>query len=264
MADRACRYKDIAHRSLGAPVFAQGAEVPHVVASTKPVLPEVRDAVDALLAENPPVPDVTDYVITYSKSKNVMYYRVSLAAADPYTENFHIEDAIWWGSMDLVYNGNGYDAEYSESAIIDGSPKMAAPKMNGGSSSVRFPWAGGKNAMYGTRGVHGGAFGTSGMVAVDWVGGNDMGSNVMTDSIYASDSGTVDAVCEDGTSVGIRTYNSTTGEYFAYLHLTDNANLEEDHVFSRGAYIGALRHGSFDDTCGWADSRTITITSIGG
>jgi hypothetical protein len=73
--------------------------------------------------------------------------------------------------------------------------------------------------------------------------------------VYAVTAGVVDYVCSDSTTTLIRTYNSTTNDYFIYAHMLDNANLEMDHAFSAGALIGNLKYGSFDDTCGWAEQK---------
>jgi len=232
------------------PVNAQESG-PHVADSTIPVTAELRAAVDELLAANPPVATANNYVITYARYTGVGW-KVSVAAVtDPV--NWHIDEALWWGSMLVVFQDGNWKAQYY-SAVPNGGAKRASPRLAaGGGSYVRLPFQSGKSAMYGTRGVHGGFFGTPGAKAVDWVSGADFGANAANDSVYASDSGVVDQVCEDGTSVAIRTYNASSGDYFIYLHLNDNANLEMDHNFSRGATIGSLRHGSFNDDCGWAE-----------
>ena len=93
------------------------------------------------------------------------------------------------------------------------------------------------------------------MYAVDLVSGSDLGSSAANDAVYASDAGTVDYVCNDDTTVAVRTYNSTTGDYFIYAHLRDNAMLVLDREFSQGESIGQLKHGSFDDFCGWAEQK---------
>jgi hypothetical protein len=115
-----------------------------------------------------------------------------------------------------------------------------------------FPFASGTAAQYGPRGVHAAGYGTSGMQAVDLVGGDAMGSSAMPPKTFAADAGTIDYVCYDGTSIAVRTYNSTTGDYFIYAHMLSNASLVEGHAFTRGAFMGSLKYGTFDDTCGWA------------
>jgi hypothetical protein len=237
---------------------SQAQDVPHVVATTIPVNVDVRAAVDELLATNAPV-NVPDYVITYAKPRGVFNWRVSVAAADPYSPDWHIEDALWWGTMLLSASSNGgFRAEYSASAVRHGSAKLASlslPNLRlvGGSPHVSFPFTSGRSMMYGTSGIHNGTLGTVGMVAIDFMGGSNLGTNIAGDVIYASDVGVIDTVCQDSATVGIRTYDAVANEYFVYLNLLDNASLEEAHAFVKGDVIGSLKHGSFDDTCGHAD-----------
>jgi hypothetical protein len=123
----------------------------------------------------------------------------------------------------------------------------------GGGAYLVFPWQIGRTMMYGIRGIHGsGDYGTSGMYAVDFVGGDNLGSNVASNIVYAAASGEIDYVCDDGTALAVRTYNSATGEYLLYAHLLDNSNLTIGHGFSQGQAMGALKYGTFNDTCGWA------------
>jgi len=127
----------------------------------------------------------------------------------------------------------------------------------GGGSYVAFPWEAGKSTVYGPRGVHGtGDYGTSGLLAVDFVSGTGFGPSAANDGVYASDDGIVDYVCEDDTSSAIRTHNATTGDYFVYAHILANDNLDYDVEFAKGELIGSLKHGSFDDTCGWAQQNS--------
>ena len=111
--------------------------------------------------------------------------------------------------------------------------------------------------QYGPRGVHGeGDYGTSNMVAVDLIGGDTLGPGIAGPEVYASDAGTIDYVCNDGTTVAVRTYNSTTGDYFLYAHLLDNAGLTVGQPFDRGQLIGSLKYGTFGSQtsgCGWAE-----------
>ena len=110
--------------------------------------------------------------------------------------------------------------------------------------------------IYGPRAVHGsGDYGTSGMLAVDLVSGDDLGAGAAPPFAYASDTGTIDYICDDGTSVAVRTHNATTDDYFIYAHLLDNANLVIDQSFGRGELLGSIKYGTFDDDCGWAEQQ---------
>jgi hypothetical protein len=228
-----------------------------IVDTTYPLDTAVRDALDDWLAVSPPAP-VQYYAVTYSRvdGMDTLVSLVGLDIADPDDPwTLEGEQAVWIGSVRVRYNGEIvplYQPEQVNAFKVLARTIRAA----GGGSYVRFPWQAGKGVMYGPRGVHAAGYGTSGMVAVDLVGGSSIGSNIAGPGVYASDAGTVDYVCEDGTSVAIRTHNSSTGDYFIYAHLQDNANLELDHEFSAGASIGTLRYGSFDDSCGWADQQS--------
>jgi hypothetical protein len=94
------------------------------------------------------------------------------------------------------------------------------------------------------------------MRAVDLVSGDDLGGSAASSAVYASDAGTVDYVCDDGTSVAIRTHNTSTGDYFIYAHLLDNENLTMSHPFTQSEFLGSLKYGTFDDSCGWAEQAS--------
>jgi hypothetical protein len=105
--------------------------------------------------------------------------------------------------------------------------------------------------MYGLRGIHGsGDYGTSGMVAVDLVGGDTLGTNIAPPTVYASASGTISYICTDGTSVAVQVTNGT--DTFIYAHLVDNANLTIGHAVTKGVPFASITYGSYTDECGWA------------
>ena len=116
-----------------------------------------------------------------------------------------------------------------------------------------FPFR--NNAQYGPKGVHNAGYGTSGLVAVDLVGGDDMGVGIMPPNVYAADKGTVDYVCTDAIQTAVRTHNSATGDYFIYAHMRTNSSLVEGHSFAQGEMMGSLKYGTFDDTCGYASQN---------
>jgi hypothetical protein len=71
--------------------------------------------------------------------------------------------------------------------------------------------------------------------------------------VYAVATGQVDYVCQDRTTTLVRTANTTTDDYYIYAHLLDNATLVEGYTFTQGGLMGSLKHGTFDDNCGWAE-----------
>jgi hypothetical protein len=247
--------------TLAMPDVGVGAqEAARVVDTTIAVDPGIRSTVDAWLGANAPVP-FPYWAITYVEARGADTF-VSIVALDiPTPETvWHITDSndpVWMGS--LILHEDGSVELYSDGGASEqaNAVKLAMPSLApGGGSAYAFPWQSGGTLMYGPRGVHdaggGGAY-AAGMYAVDFVGGDDMGSGVASNRVYAVYTGTVDYVCEDDTTTLVRTENTETNDYFIYAHLLTNANLVMDHVFSRGALIGSVKYGTFDDSCGYAD-----------
>ena len=231
-------------------------EIPSVVTTTQPVDPYIRAMVDNWLASSAPVSNPY-WAITYvgDRGGSAFVSLVALNISNP-TDKWHVTDGeviAWMGS--IIVNADGSVELYSDGGASQarGGAKLAAPAQAGGGSSVRFPWQAGGTMMYGPSGVHtagGGSHGT-GFSAVDFVSGDDMGSGAASNQVYAVSTGTVDYVCTDSTTTMIRTGSGS--DYYIYAHLLTNANLAESHQFARGALIGNLKYGSFDDTCGWAE-----------
>ena len=235
------------------PVQAQSA-APYIIRSTKPMSDELRAALDAWLATEA-ASTAPYYIVTYLKDKP-LYTVVSLLGVDlpsPDADwNLSEDTALWMGTVKVLNDGSVLPLSFAQHA-----PKVARVlQAAGGGSYVAFPWQSGTSVIYGPRGVHGnGDYGTSGLLAVDFVSGTDLGQSMASDGVYASDAGTIDYVCADATSTAVRTHNTSTGDYFVYAHLQDNASLDYDVSFSKGQLIGNLVHGSFDDTCGWAQQN---------
>lgn len=229
-----------------------------IVNGSIPISTDLRTQLLAYLEATPPA-SVPYYAVTYVQQAQDSTYlslaALDLASADEvWTMETHDggkRQAVWAGTVQLFFTGGGQ--------LLDNFPEghahlAAMLPAAGGGSNVSFPFKAGKSMMYGPRGIHGsGDYGTSGMNAVDLVGGTALGSNVASATIYASAPGAVDYVCNDDTSVAIRTHDSSSGDYYVYAHLLNNANLEIGHVFAKGSTLGTLKSGSFNDTCGWAD-----------
>lgn len=245
------------------PHAAARAQAPavQVISGTVPISVELKDALETFLNAYPPSP-APFYAPTYLQELGT-YTVVSLAGLDlqspedPWQMETRADEprtVVWIGSVRVYPSGS---AELVSANITRPNlPKMATILLPGpgGSASIRLPFQTGKSMQYGPRLVHGlGDYGTSGMYAVDLVGGDSLGTNVASDTIFASAAGTVDYVCTDGTSVAIRTHNSSSDDTFVYAHLLSNSNLTMSHVFAANAMLGALKHGGFSDTCGWAE-----------
>jgi hypothetical protein len=232
------------------------AEPGEIIDTTTPISAELRDQLNTWLEVSPPAP-ARFYVVTFVQPNGDNTY-VSLAAIageePPLTWGLEDGSVVWIGSVIAHEDGSVSLYTNHRSAAV---PHLSMPSLApGGGSYVGFPWQAGKQMQYGPRAIHGsGDYGTSGMYAVDLVSGEDLGTGAAPPTVYASDTGTVDYVCDDADSTAIRTYNATKDDYFIYAHLEDNSGLAIDHVFSRGAPIGRLVYGSFGDPgegCGYA------------
>lgn len=240
------------------PVRAQSAVT---LITMHPMTTDVRSALESWLAVSAPV-DTPYYAETYIEQSGVDHF-VSLAALNISTadEEWHLTEiddtptkVLWIGSVRVKMNGI---IEPLFDPVVSSGGHTARPRMAGGGSYVMFPFDAGTFVIYGPLGIHGsGEYGTSGMVAVDLVSGDDYGGSAASDAVYASVAGTVDYVCDDGTAVAIRTHNGTTGDYFLYVHLLDNANLTMSHEFEQAEFIGTVKHGTFNDDCGGATQKS--------
>lgn len=227
-----------------------------IVDTTVPVDSAVRDALDDWLAADPPEASVSYYAVTYTQADGLDTL-VSLAGLDignPDDEWRLLENGVWTGTVRVAYNGQ-VSPLIPAQAYTPGVKVLASAAAQQGIAYVLFPFERGKGMVYGTNGVHSGAYTVPNGQAIDLVGGDDLGSNIAGPGVYASVNGEVDYVCTDGTSVAVRTYNSDTGAYFAYAHLEDNANLVLEHEFVQGAQMATLVYGSFDDNCGSASQQ---------
>lgn len=241
---------------IGVTVPAQARQIVsgEIVYNTRPIDGVLRDQLDAWLAATPPAP--LDYwIVTYTKYDGLKWY-VSLVGQEIYDLekdwSFEDGDAVWMGTVTVLDDGTVSMYSTSPQTRLN-TPHLAMPALGpGGGSYVSLPWQNGKTMMYGSRAIHGeGEYGTSGMFAIDWVGGSDLGSGVASDDVYASAGGEIDYICEDGTSVAVRLEGSD--DYFLYAHLAANGNLEMGHSFSSRGNLGSLVHGDFQDDCGWAE-----------
>lgn len=221
-----------------------------IVDSTMPISDEVKAEVESYLTAHPPAA-TPYYAVTYFEDRGDLMF-VSLAALDSDTEDWNLVErwnVVWIGTVQIERSGQELETErYGANP----APKMAALKTAaGGGSDVQFPWEAGKSAYYGTRAVHGsGDYGTNGMLAVDFVSGDGFGANAASANVHAAAAGTIDYICNDGTSVAVRTENN--GDYFIYAHLLNNSSLSMGRTFGKGQKIGSLKYGNFDGSCGWA------------
>lgn len=243
------------------PALAQSAG-PRLVSGTV-ALDEIQQA--ALLgwiSANPPA-ETDLYAPTYLQNTNGSTY-ISFVALrpdlpEPYAWTLtDSPDVLWMGTILIDPAGNvtpfGLAAEPTTGAKL-AAPARLPPGGDGGGANIALPWQAGTAMVYGPRGVHGlGDYSTSGMYAVDWVSGDNLGNNAAPPSVYASASGEVDYVCDDGTSVAVRVTDGN--DSFVYAHLLENDNLINAHEFNKNELLGSLKYGSFSDNCGWAQQAS--------
>lgn len=255
------------------------AETPTVVDTTIPVDAQILDDVNAWLATSAPVP-FPYWAITYvgdtDESGNTFVSLVAIDIENPtdkwYLADRHLEDdhddnvVQWMGSVIVrvdhsvdVYSDGGHSDDEPQTNFMKLAVPIFQPFGDGGGANVRFPWESGKSMMYGVRGIHaaggGGAYAT-GFFAVDFLGGDELGPGVASNRVHAVANGEIDYVCDDDTTVTIRTENTETGDYYIYAHLLDNSTLIENYTYYQGDTVGYLKYGTFDDTCGWAQQQS--------
>jgi hypothetical protein len=244
---------------LALPLKAEAqSEAPEIIKAINPVNSEIRTAVQVWLADHAPAP-ARYWAISYVEPRGdeTLVSIIALDIESPNEKWYFTENAVWVGTV-IVHADMTVEMYSTNEAenVMRHVPKLAMPVLGpGGGSYVRFPWQAGGTMMYGPRAVHAAGYSTSGMQAVDFVGGDDMGSGVAPPRVYASTGGVIDSVCPDGTSTAVRVYNESANDYFIYAHLANNANLTIDHQFSAGQLIGSLVYGTFDDDCGWASQK---------
>lgn len=202
--------------------------------------------INTLLTNDPPAgAEGNIYAATYISGVDTDWNIsiTNLVDVDPPYEEWTMEDNSRWAwSVDCTGEEPTWSCDYFD------------PPPAGGSTSLRFPWQTGTTARYGIFGVHAGANMISGSLAVDLVGGDSMGSNVMPPVVYAASSGYISSICSDGTSMAIRMDGGPVP--LAYFHLDLGQSFTVGQAFSQGAPIGSLRYGSFNlAVCGWANQE---------
>lgn len=203
---------------------------------------DMQDDIETLLLATPPEDATTlIYAVTDATSSDGDWM-ISIANLDgvapPYEEWSWEENAVWGGGVVCTGTDPDWDCEYFE------------PEPIGGSGSLLFPWRLGTRAIYGVMGVHDGVqtYMPESM-AVDFVGGDSLGTSIMPPYVYAVESGTVTYVCRDEDNIGIRI---TGANVFGYLHFAPTTVIELGDTFSAGEQIGILAYGPFENNCGWA------------
>ncbi len=114
---------------------------------------------------------------------------------------------------------------------------------------LNFPWQTQTKAVYGSLGVHSGGF-VTGWKAVDLLSDGNSALGHAPNQMFTAGPGAISYVCDDGTSVAVR-----IGD-LVYVHLIKNDGLRVGQAFDRGAPLGQMRTGNFNNRCGYASQAS--------
>jgi hypothetical protein len=166
----------------------------------------------------------------------------------PYTGWDVMDDSAWMGSMDCTGTEPTWSCEYY-------APEFPDNLRSADEGLLLFPWQPGTSAIYGVAGVHetecGGCL-LSGSSAVDFFGADSYGPNSMPATAYAPASGIIVATCPGTVNMGIKVHGDSRD--YVIFHLTPNPELTVGTSVQRGAEIGPLAYGNFQEAngCGHA------------
>jgi hypothetical protein len=225
---------------------------------------DIQDAMGALLFADPPPGWQTNIYAATDATNAAGDWAISLinlAGVDPpYTDWNFERNAAWAGSVTCSEVVSVWTCEYYD------PPPLT---IGGGEYGLAFPWRPGTRANYGTGyhgtceatlsgvggGIHCGTVHIPGSLAVDFLGGDNYGSNIMPAEAYAAESGTVTFVCRSTSNIGVR----VEGNYkLYYLHLSPTTSIANGDVVTAGHVIGPLVYGTFSDDCGWGSQTSST------
>ncbi len=239
-----------------------------LVSSLDSISGEITQSVRNALETATVLPVVDCFAITNVTHLSENTYLVSLTGISDYTDlaNWNeLDNGVWFGVVALqrhisgVLNGTIQGTQEFDEMIQDFPLKQdAKDALEGGgtvgsdysgepmapAANAYFPFYNGYTAIYGTLGVH--PHGDN-WKAVDFLANG--GGGTFPNAIYAAAPGMVTHICRDGTQLGLR-----IGSFY-YLHLNDNASIQEGQYFVLHQYIGSLVKGNFNDDCGGASQQ---------
>jgi hypothetical protein len=209
--------------------------------------PDVQDAIETLLLADPPTEAQSNIYAATNISGIDTAWNVSLVnlvdVTEPY-EDWNIEQNAVWSWFVECLDDSGWTCDYYELPA------------SGGGSGMSFPWKTGFSAYYGKLGVHRDDPSIiTGSYAVDFVGGDSMGADIMPPQVVAVADGTITSVCNDGTTMAIRVDGGPVA--VAYFHFDMGNSFSESQTVSQGQVLGQLKYGFFSGTqCGWGDQSS--------
>ena len=261
------RYVESAARTAYASPPAPGEII--IVPGTTTLSPVLERAVRSAFRKAATTLTLHPYYSVTGSHLNRGWYFISMVGFDAppdSRQSFSLEDGqAWMGLVLATRNANGTWASAVEgtsgfSALLDKVPARvlsASAKMNMDPSRrrnalpdiYRFPWQDGTSMMYGMKAVHNGGFATvvGQYKAIDVLSDGDVSAGHAPNSLLAAAPGTINYVCDDGTSVAVR-----IGDLL-YVHLMRNPKLAVGNSFAIGEEIGHLRTGWFNSVCGYAN-----------
>ena len=209
--------------------------------------PDVLTAIETLLIASPPYQAQTNIYAATNISGIDTAWNVSLVnlvdVSEPYTDWNMEQNAVWSWFVQCV-DSSGWTCTYFELPA------------GGGGTGMRLPWKTGFSAIYGTLGVHRDDPSIiTGSYAVDFVGGDSLGADIMPPYAVAVADGTITSVCNDGTSMAIRVDGGPVA--VAYFHFDTSNSFSENQTVTQGQVLGILKYGSFSGSnCGWASQSS--------
>ena len=206
---------------------------------------DIREVIEVLLLDEIPPEAQSNVYATTNISGEGDFWNVSivnLVGVSPPYDTWDLET-------------NGVWSSFVECVIVEEEPyyicEYYVMPSEGGSETLRFPWKTGYSAQYGIMGVHTGAQMVPGSSAVDFVGGDDYGTNIMPPQVVAVADGTITSVCSDGVSMAIRVDGGPVT--LAYFHFETGQTFSEGQIIKQGQVLGTLKKGPFSGSkCGWA------------
>ena len=201
------------------------------------------DAMATYLLANPPIgEDPAKIFGVADKSNATGDWIISIASlynvtGPDYSWNFE-NNVAWAGSLDCT----GSDPTWSCSLY---QPSLGG---EGGETSALWPWRPGTSAVYGVSGIHGLNSGfLPGSRAIDFVGSDNWGADIMPPVAYAAADGVITMACHDDHTAGIVVDSGAIGK-FLYLHLDKaDTTLAVGNKVYAGRPISSLTYGSFGD-----------------
>ena len=210
-----------------------------IVPGTTPLTAPVEDAVRAAFLSAGTRMKLNTYYAPTSQQVKGNWYFISMAGFDQLNAsgNWSLEDGqAWFGLVLVTRSPNG-----TWSGAVEGTPEYAALlkrvpqgvlspsarlnldpafRQSAAPQVLRFPWQSGTSMMYGVKSVHEGGFAILGTYkAVDLLSDGDISAGHAPNKLLAATSGSIDYVCDDGTSLAIRI------DDLLYVHLLRNPNL---------------------------------------